>query len=597
MDPQTQTPAGAQTPGTSIDPTALALSRAIRTVESNGNYNAVGDKGQSHGAYQFNGDNFQRWAKQYGLDPNDFSETNQDHLAYVRIKDLLDKGLSQSEVAAVWNGAKQVNGRPVAIVPQYVEKVKNAYNQHASALGQTYGGYQAPDYSKYTSGTPQPDQSQTEEKSLGQQLSGRASDISNAVNQTIQGKINPVSGVLQTVGAAAGGLGDVVNKGLELIPGVKQLEGLIGKGVGALASTPAGQSVVKAIKGFTDAHPELSADIGAGFNIATAIPIFEGLGAIKNLAMDSVGSALQDVAKKSVVEGTADAMGYTKTLSRALVRNGGKDTVAGAMDLVGKDGVAAIEGGKYATQDAFENVGRTISNIEDTQLQPALQKASTMAVSDRLPLEQLRQDALASIRDEFKATGSVGRAESEVNRVFDDYQRSYGDYVTLQDVNDMKRGIRTSVNFNSPKLDSDVTYHIGQTFQKSIEDSANRLGLGDVHAINQQMATLIKYQDMLKALDKTPARIGKIRRFITHGVGAGAGGVVGGIVGGGTPGAIIGSYVGNEASNLFGKKSIGGLTGNLVKSAGQGALRTGLKTTAGKVGGLVGAALAQKATR
>ena len=125
-----------QTPGTNnIDPTALALSRAIRQVESGGNYNDVGDKGTSFGAYQFHNNNFQNWANQYGLDPNDTSPTNQDHLAYVRIKDMLDQGIPQSQVAAIWNGAKKVNGQYQAINPDYVNRVQEAYQNQIPNIG------------------------------------------------------------------------------------------------------------------------------------------------------------------------------------------------------------------------------------------------------------------------------------------------------------------------------------------------------------------------------------------------------------------------------------------------------------------------------
>lgn len=125
-----------QTPGTNnIDPTALALSRAIRQVESGGNYNAVGDNGTSFGAYQFHNNNFQNWAEQYGLDPNDTSPANQDHLAYARIKDMLDQGIPQSQVAAIWNGAKKVNGQYQAINPDYVNKVQEAYQNQMPNIG------------------------------------------------------------------------------------------------------------------------------------------------------------------------------------------------------------------------------------------------------------------------------------------------------------------------------------------------------------------------------------------------------------------------------------------------------------------------------
>lgn len=125
------------TDGTQLNPTAVTLAKAIRSVESGGNYNAVGDNGQSHGAYQFNKGNFQAWAQQYGLNPNDMSPVNQDKVAYARINSLLQKGVPPSQVAAIWNGAKYQNGQYQAINPAYVDKVKNAYQQQLQQTSQS----------------------------------------------------------------------------------------------------------------------------------------------------------------------------------------------------------------------------------------------------------------------------------------------------------------------------------------------------------------------------------------------------------------------------------------------------------------------------
>jgi hypothetical protein len=146
MEPQTLQPQAPTTnpapQASGIDPTALALSRSIRQVESNGNYNAVGDNGTSHGAYQFHGDNFQTWAKQYGLDPSDMSQNNQDEVAYKRIEGMLQEGSTPSEVAARWNGATYSNGQYTAINPAYPAKVGRAYTQIAAQMtGQTQGQY------------------------------------------------------------------------------------------------------------------------------------------------------------------------------------------------------------------------------------------------------------------------------------------------------------------------------------------------------------------------------------------------------------------------------------------------------------------------
>lgn len=137
---------GGSSGSTQIDPTTLALSRSIRQVESNGNYNAIGDNGTSWGAYQWHGNNFHEWAQQYGLDPSDTSEQNQDEVAYKRIDGLLKQGLSQSEVAAIWNGANYSNGKYTAINPSYPQKVGRAYNQiSAQMTGQSHGQYSPSD--------------------------------------------------------------------------------------------------------------------------------------------------------------------------------------------------------------------------------------------------------------------------------------------------------------------------------------------------------------------------------------------------------------------------------------------------------------------
>ena len=49
------------------------------------------------------------------------------------------------------------------------------------------------------------------------------------------------SGLLQSAGAIAGTVGDVTNKAIEQIPGVKALEGLIGDAVGGYLGTDSGK--------------------------------------------------------------------------------------------------------------------------------------------------------------------------------------------------------------------------------------------------------------------------------------------------------------------------------------------------------------------
>ncbi len=136
----------------SIDPTALALKRSIFKTEGGDYTNTSGDSGTSAGAGQWNNGkiplkkgeipaNFKSDAQQFGLDPNDFSETAQDHIGYLKIKKDLDSGLTQSQIAAKWNsglthgwenhvGDVQINGKTVHYdTPSYVDKVKKYYEE------------------------------------------------------------------------------------------------------------------------------------------------------------------------------------------------------------------------------------------------------------------------------------------------------------------------------------------------------------------------------------------------------------------------------------------------------------------------------------
>lgn len=95
-----------ENPTVSASGDANAIASAIRSVESNNNYDAVGDAGTSRGAYQFNGQNFEAWSQQYFGQVLPFTPENQDRVALARIQDLLDQGYNAEQVALIWNGGE-----------------------------------------------------------------------------------------------------------------------------------------------------------------------------------------------------------------------------------------------------------------------------------------------------------------------------------------------------------------------------------------------------------------------------------------------------------------------------------------------------------
>lgn len=123
-----------------LDPKAVALAKAIRDVESGGDYNIKGQSGEG-GAYQFMPETWKAWAGKYLGDPNaKMDRINQNKVAYYRIKERKDAGLTAAQIASEWNSGKAdaykqnwkgVNAQGVAYdTPAYVGKVKQAYAKY-----------------------------------------------------------------------------------------------------------------------------------------------------------------------------------------------------------------------------------------------------------------------------------------------------------------------------------------------------------------------------------------------------------------------------------------------------------------------------------
>lgn len=175
--------------GTELDGSVVKVMRTIRSLESSGDYNAVGDNGTSYGAYQWNNGktplapgqlpvNFVNAAKKYGLNPNDFSKANQNKVAYNQIKEYKDQGLSPLEIDALWNGARKdpSTGRYIHNAPERRIKFQRALQEEISQKQQTP--------------QPQTDTSDT--------FSALFSDLAkNAYNQPKETAIGALEGALQ----------------------------------------------------------------------------------------------------------------------------------------------------------------------------------------------------------------------------------------------------------------------------------------------------------------------------------------------------------------------------------------------------------------
>lgn len=118
-----------------LDQTIVNLAKAIRTTESNGNYQATGASGEK-GAYQFMPGTWSGWAKQHLGDANaPMTESNQNQVAYKQIESWKNQGYQPQQIASLWNsgdpnwaGKVGVNKMGVKYdVPAYVNTVTSNF--------------------------------------------------------------------------------------------------------------------------------------------------------------------------------------------------------------------------------------------------------------------------------------------------------------------------------------------------------------------------------------------------------------------------------------------------------------------------------------
>lgn len=553
MNPNTQNTQG------QLDPSIVNLAKAIGKTESGGNYDAVGKSGE-YGAYQFRPDTWKSWAQTHLGDANaPMTRENQDKVVYKQIESWGKQGYKPSQIASLWNSGKPnwegnvgINSYGVKYdTPQYVKSVGSVYEQLQT-------GNQNPVITPNAS-------SVLPEEGLKSELKHRFSDAGTALGDTASGKINPISGVLQTVGAVAGGVGDVVNAGLKLIPGVKQIEGLIGKGASKLANTGVGKSVIGAAHNFAERHPELSNDIKAVGNIVTAIPIFKGLGVVGKAAsiggreaLGIAGKTLVKSAEPKMINALEEIVGTTKTGRQLL-----KESPDLMKTIVDERALPTVENGRYVTADTEEALRKSIDYNGKT-----LEKELTK-VKEPISVNELKARAIKDADTFHENNPDLPDITSKMETYIDHLGKKYGipvtqdgkvvDYtVDASRLQGYKQGLYRAIDWKSETSKNDALRSAAHSIMQTIEDVAKRNGLQGVAEHNAYTGKLLKALDALKHIEGKPAKVGLVRGLIQKSAGTIAGGAIGKAVGG-EAGTIVGSYVGNQASNLLRKRGVGGI--------------------------------------
>ncbi len=516
-------PAGVQTiiaaDGTQLDAGVVNLSRAIRQQESGGNYNAIGDNGTSHGAFQWQPGNFAAAAKQFGLDPTDFSPVNQDKVAYQQIAHYKNQGYSPEQIASLWNSGKPdptgnvgdttVNGKPLHYdTPTYVNNVMNNFQQFKqqgtqNSIQQNPSDPQINDsFAQFFRDIPD----------MSRLSAGQAAQ--SAVEGIVKGGIAPIANFIPSALKTAWGIGSTLG-----YPAMHPI----------IASQAIGNTIMGAAEYATGTPGEETKYVDAAANILKSLPgaVWDNLvkdygspEAIQHTIATNPAQFILDAtvagdAATGIARGTAGLADVVGGTTRGAVAANNAATFADTgLNVMPKFGAArgAVEGvletgsqlgeaiAQPAIQGAANAVGKTVGKIADITV-PAATDVSEAAKRQgvQLPASALTTSPWLHQLEVLTGTGiggqegfirNVERAVSDMNnvvtRIVDSTKGAtdlaQGGEIIAQGARDFERAFKDAYAATEKVLDGKLTKTLGtsepvaqtdtiaQWLQKTIEE-------------------------------------------------------------------------------------------------------------------------------
>lgn len=523
-----------------IDPDVKNLVSAMGLVETGTSspeaYQKRGASGE-YGRYQFMPDTWKQWASESGINTplEQASIEEQNRVAYNKVKQWKDQGLTPAQIASKWNSGDEnayknahvgTNSQGVAYdTPAHVMKVSEAYQQIKNR-GQLGGTYQAPPQTtEFTPATSTGYQNLQEQlglkeggyfSQLGQDFSQLGQNITSATNNDY----NIGSKALQFGGAVAGTAGDVIDTTLSNLPVVggayEKATDVLGKAIGgAMDATGASEWMAE--------HPEAAANIGAGLDVLSVVPFFKAL----KYGKAGIRDATTAVTAKKVEEGAANELksSLTKPPTRTLDR----------AEKRGLDPMGTIVKNPQLLPDIIESNGRYLydtkqatqilqRNLEASEV--ALQNllASTIKKNVGVDLNAVKAQVIKDILPKGAINVNASAIRREVGRMFDDIMESAGrNYVSLNDLNEIKRQVRSGINFDAidptRALTKEVQFDVGQSIMRQVEKTAEKAGAKGVKELNKKMANDITAKSILEFLDGRPIKAGGVKNGLIKSVG------------------------------------------------------------------------------
>lgn len=366
--------------GTVLDAGVVNLAKAIRQQESGGNYTAVGDNGSSHGAYQWNEDHFAEGAKQFGLDPTDFSPVNQDKVAYAQIDAYKKAGYSPEQIASIWNSGKPdatgnkgtttINGKTLSYdTPAYVQGVMASFNQNKT---------ENPGNSSQTAqASPAPEAS-----SLMGFAKNTVESGANFLGNIGDAVLHPIQTVQNIGDAAVGGLQELGGQSNDNTAKFDNLVGYFKQRYGGVDNL---------------LHTAYTDPVGLAGDISAALGVGGGIAGIASQGAEAAGLG-QAAIEAGGADFVAGANGVRSTAGSGVA--GALDTTASGLNKASEltNPLTPVVKGAGAMLDSTKKISDIIAN-------PQSYTPEEMANSTRANVAQQVEDALQSKIAEKGETG------------------------------------------------------------------------------------------------------------------------------------------------------------------------------------------------
>ena len=493
------------TTGEPLDVSVVALAKAIRSTESDNNYNAHGQSGE-FGAYQWMPTSWSSNANKYLGDSNaPMTPVNQDKVAYNTILNYKNQGYSPEEIASLWNSGKPnwignvgVNSSGVKYdTPTYVNNVVQAYTQNKDEY------FNSQQNTQDISGSP-------EQPSVGGFIENATGSVGNVLGGLGNAIMHPVKTV-ENIASTAAGASEALTNTLGLTKFNNQDTQNFGNLLDVYKKKYGGSSIGEVVNNI--AHTAYTDPAGMALDLSVLLDGIGGaLGAAGKVSDAAKISEFADLAKTGTPEAVAEltkpgtlsqigsamktASNYTNPLAPVgkVIESVGEGTSKLGTNLV-KNTVPGIKYDETANWIA-DNIGWARKSTT------MLQQAEDLAAS--------YSDAIGEQLRGVKQTTSLNETLAEIPKLtYPDGTPKYPNAIFNKNevITDVKNALGAKNASLADRLESgEITLEDANKIRSALGKYVFKKGI-DVHTVKLTQEDLAIVQEALRQIiaDKAPA--------------------------------------------------------------------------------------------